>query len=109
MFAAGAGERQPLLGDLVAGQQVRVEELLPDEVRGEVDVGLESQSGLHRRRRFHSILVSFFLFITTNTKRSRRVKSVSNKTFASRSPWSPKNGQVSSVGFFVQRLGACYH
>ena len=65
--------------------------MLPDEVRGEVDVGLESHSGLHRRRRFHSILVSFFLFITTNTKRSRRVKSVSNKTFASRSPWSPKN------------------
>ena len=65
MFAAGAGERQPLLGDLVAGGQVRVDVLLPDEVRGEVDIGLESQSGLHRR--FHTILhPSQFLLVYQN-------------------------------------------
>ena len=75
MFAAGAGERQPLLGDLVAGQQVRVEELLPDEVRGEVDVGLESQSGLHRR--FHTILHpshSQFLLVNRNKYKTIEVE-----------------------------------
>ena len=97
MFAAGAGERQPLLGDLVAGRQVKLELLLPDEVRGEVDIGLESQSGLHRR--FHTILHpshSQFLLVNRNkykTIESRDKTSQSARRlftcFASHDPWSP--------------------